>query len=391
MPAMARFFRSSTPDGTGQRSRRGSREPVLIPGPDTPRPTRPSPPPPTVRDRNGLAPALVERTAGYKPLRGARTPVRPRDIFADPELGPVLTGSFATHAALLALALFLATRHPPMGNPSGEAAPVEMMFVTPPATSGMRGQNSPEAGGGNEAASNSKSSAGAPQEADSAPAQSAAATETPAAPPLVEAPSTEHVPPQPQQKATVSPTEKTAGQARPSPSHRKSAAKPVPRQRRQEQRAASPFDSLTDLSFDQSSAPRRSRSGRSGGSGGPIDLSVGPLVSNGKLNAPYSTRATTRGVSRDYASEVDAWIRRHMFYPPDAAHDGEEGGSSVHVVIDRGGHVRFVRLTDQSGSYRLDAATTGMFQNSQLPPVPPDIPGDHFDLDVTINYILIRR
>ncbi|NVN41509.1 energy transducer TonB, partial [Ameyamaea chiangmaiensis] len=138
-------------------------------------------------------------------------------------------------------------------------------------------------------------------------------------------------------------------------------------------------------------APPRARRGRSGGAGAPIDLSVGPLVKDGQINAPYSTRTTIRGVSEDYEGEIDRWIRSHMYYPEDAARNGEDGPSSVHVVLDRSGHVKAVRLTGQSGSYSLDAATTGMFRNAQLPPVPPDMKGDHFDIDLTINYILIRR
>ena len=63
----------------------------------------------------------------------------------------------------------------------------------------------------------------------------------------------------------------------------------------------------------------------------------------------------------------------------------------MHVELDRDGHVTKVRLTGQSGSYYLDAATVGMFRNAQLPPVPPDMQGDTFPIDLTINYILIRR
>ena len=44
-----------------------------------------------------------------------------------------------------------------------------------------------------------------------------------------------------------------------------------------------------------------------------------------------------------------------------------------------------------SGSYALDDATEGMFRGAHLPPVPPDMQGDHFDIDLTVNYILIRN
>lgn len=164
-------------------------------------------------------------------------------------------------------------------------------------------------------------------------------------------------------------------------------------QSRAQTRDNNPFAHPMTLSFNAPPAPPSSSShrGRRRGRGGPIDMSLGPLSLNGQINAPYHTRTMVKGVSSDYGAELDNWIRAHMFYPEDAANNGEEGPSSVHVVIDRSGRVKSVRLTGQSGSYSLDAATSGMFQGAKLPPVPPDMSGDHFDIDVTINYILIRH
>ncbi len=336
-----------------------------------------------------LRPTMVGQSPGYRRLAAARRPLRPRDIFADPDIAPIVIGSVLLHAALLIVAYLLSQHHQQRGNPQAEPGPVEMMFETPPAASGMQGRHSDQQAGGNNAASDSQSSESKQEEADSSPGSATESTEVPASPQIQQATSDEHFPTQRNETAPINPADKTSGQASRSPLHSKTARK-ASHQKQQHSHASSPFDSLMDLSLDQSSAPPRPRRGRSGGSGGPIDLSIGPMVQNGKLNAPYSTRSTTRGVSDGYAEEVDAWIRHHMYYPEDAARDGEEGPSSVHVVIDREGRVRSVRLTNQSGSYRLDASTTGMFHGAQLPPVPPGIPGDHFDLDVTINYILLR-
>ncbi|NHN88014.1 TonB family protein [Acetobacter sp. LMG 1627] len=295
------------------------------------------------------------------------------------------------HALLLAFAIYMSLHHHPRGNPQAtEAGTVDMMFVTPPAESGMKGEHSDQQAGGSSAAQSSQSSS---QEEKSEAAEGSLnpTPETPAAPPLPQAPSDESYPKPTNETAPINQASNKAG------SGSRETAKQAPhrqavRQAQRHQRAPSPFDSLTDLSLDQSSAPPRpNRHGRTGGSGGPIDLSIGPLVQNGRLNAPFATRSTVRGVSDDYSEEVDRWIRRHMYYPEEAAQNGEEGPSSVHVIIDRTGRVRFVRLTNQSGSYMLDAATTGMFRNAELPPIPPGIPGDHFDLDVTVNYILIRH
>ncbi|WP_232228199.1 energy transducer TonB [Asaia astilbis] len=178
---------------------------------------------------------------------------------------------------------------------------------------------------------------------------------------------------------------KSGKQTQTRPHSRRSSRRATPKQ------SDNPFANMTTLDFGEApSTPRRQR-GRRGGSGAPIDMSLGPLSTNGQINAPFMTHNTIRGVSDDYGSEIDRWIRAHLYYPEDAIKNGEDGPSSVHVVLDRTGHVKSVRLTGQSGSYSLDAATTGMFQGARLPPVPPDMRGDHFDIDLTINYILIRR
>ena len=152
---------------------------------------------------------------------------------------------------------------------------------------------------------------------------------------------------------------------------------------------SNPFANPMDLSFSQAPGPSISQRGRPSGSASAIDMSIGPLVKTGHLNTPYAT-VGIKGVSDDYGSEIDSWIRRHLYYPPEAAEKGQDGPSHVHVVLDRSGHVKSARLVDSSGSFLLDDATTGMFRNAHLPPVPDDMKGDQFDIDLTVNYILVR-
>ncbi|AQS84540.1 MAG: TonB family protein [Acetobacter aceti] len=343
--------------------------------------------------RIGLRPAFIAKTGAYRNLKSVRTPLAPRQVFADPGLLFILVFSVLLHALLLAFAIYMSLHHSPRGNPqASETGAVDMMFVTPPAESGMKGEHSDQQAGGSSATKSSQSSDAQPEQAEAAEGTDHPTPETPAAPPIPEAPSDENYPRPTNAAAPINPASNKAGKASRQTTKQSPPRKQTARQTPTHQRAPSPFDSLTDLSLDQSSAPPRPRHhGRTGGSGGPIDLSLGPLVQNGNLNTPFATRSTVRGVSDDYSEEVDRWIRRHMYYPEEAAQNGEEGPSSVHVVLDRSGRVRFVRLTNQSGSYLLDAATTGMFRSAQLPPIPPGITGDHFDLDVTVNYILIRH
>lgn len=343
--------------------------------------------------RLGLRPGLFPRSGAYRDIRSAKTPMAPRQVFADPDILFVLLLSAFLHIALLGLAFYLAAQHQPRGNPqAAEEGTVDMMFVTPPAQSGMKGEHSDQQAGGSNAAQSSQSSDAQPENSEDSESSSKPTPETPAAPPIPQASSEDSYPQPTNETAPLNPATSKTGHASRRTTQQTAPHRQSVRQAQRHQRAPSPFDSLTDLSLDQSSAPiRPRRHGRTGGSGGPIDLSIGPLVQNGALNAPFATRSTVRGVSDDYSELVDRWIRRHMYYPEEAAQNGEEGPSSVHVIIDRSGHVRAVRLTNQSGSYLLDAATTGMFRNASLPPIPPSIPGDHFDLDVTVNYILIRH
>ncbi|MBM9402242.1 TonB family protein [Gluconacetobacter azotocaptans] len=374
---------------------RHAEEPVLIPrvtgtGRGSGRPGRPAPPA-RPDGREGLRPAPVARPQGYRGVRRPGAPMVRPDTMEEPGVTTVLLVSVALHLILLAVMLQSARHH--AGTPSSPENPsVEMMFA-PPASSGLQGRNSPDQAGGSSARPSKPTpdvpQPDQPQPSDSAPSPTVPTPQTPAAPPLPRTPSDQTLPDQPStappNAAPQSPGQASQASPRPTP-HTTHPARPhAPRHQ------PSPFDSPMDLSFAPSPGPQRQRRGRAGGSGSPIDLSVGPTVRNGQLNVPYSTQTQIKGVSEDYGEEIDRWIRSHMYYPEEAARAGEDGASSVHVVLDRSGRVKAVRLTGQSGSYYLDAATTGMFHGAELPPVPPDMVGNHFDIDLTINYILLHR
>ncbi|WP_408734893.1 energy transducer TonB [Asaia platycodi] len=335
----------------------------------------------------------------YEPKTDAEPAVKPAgaslirpQILEDSGVTTVLIASAIAHALLIAMLIYESAHHA-HGLPNGMEQPqVEMMFA-PPSQSGMAGPHEDKPGG-EEKPSTSHDSPSAssqetqqeqqPDEQESTPTPATPTPTPPAAPPVPEGPSTEI--PKTQTDRPVSPGIAKSGRQSQTRAHsHRSSRRPTPKQ------SDNPFANMTTLDFGEApSTPRRQR-GRRGGSGAPIDMSLGPLSTNGQINAPFMTRNSIRGVSDDYGSEIDRWIRAHLYYPEDAIKNGEDGPSSVHVVLDRTGRVKSVRLTGQSGSYSLDAATTGMFQGARLPPVPPDMKGDHFDIDLTINYILIRR
>ncbi|MFT9400674.1 TonB family protein [Acetobacter sp.] len=345
-------------------------------------------------ERESLKPSLtpVPRPLGrqYPRVKGTPTPLIRRELYAEPTLGPVLTSSAVAHFLLLTALLWQTTHHNPQGSPEGTQPPsVEMVFAAPQTSSGMTGQQSPDAGSGNAGKTASTAGQAEPNPEDAAPGPAVPSDDIPTAPELPT--SSDGLPkPTPQEHKTVKPAHTPSGH-KPNASSKSAAvpkAKPQPNKRRH---AASPFDNPMDLSFNEAPAPRRHRTGRPGGSGGPIDMSVGPVVENGAINAHYTSRASIKGVSDDYGQQINEWIERHKFYPEEAARNGEEGPASVHVVLDRTGRVKSIYETGSSGSYYLDAATTSMFRGAQLPPVPPNMQGDHFDIDLTMNYILIRR
>ncbi|MDI2089905.1 energy transducer TonB [Commensalibacter oyaizuii] len=243
-------------------------------------------------------------------------------------------------------------------------------------------------------------------------------------------------PPSQQQAKTISPPENTKPLPPPSPTNEELSAPPIeqtipkanadpipvpkektnntkkqptknhtyayrytpPRQKRIPQRRTtpqsnSPFANMSNLDFSENPSKSKRHAATKKipqGSRSSIDLSTGPLVKNGKINVPYAAKISIKGVSDDYGQALNNWIQRHMYYPIEALKNGEAGSPSVHVAISRDGQVTSVTLTNSSGSDALDTAITGMFRGATLPKIPPDLP-DHFELDLTINYILLRR
>lgn len=356
---------------------------------------------PAARSTRALPPMRGSRAplTHYEPRTGLEPDLKPAgtslirpQVLEDPGVITVLVVSAVAHALLLGLLIYEGARHA-RGLPQGIDQPqVEMMFA-PPSRSGMAGPHEDKPGGEEKPSeSHDAPSASSPDkeqeqqsdEEESVPTPAPPTPTPPASPPIPDGPSTEI--PKTRTDRPVSPGIAKSGTKSQTHAHsHRSSRRPTAKQ------SDNPFANMTTLDFGEApSTPRRQR-GRRGGSGAPIDMSLGPLSTNGQINAPFMTRNSIRGVSDDYGSEIDRWIRAHLYYPEDAIKNGEDGPSSVHVVLDRNGRVKSVRLTGQSGSYSLDAATTGMFQGAQLPPVPPDMKGDHFDIDLTINYILIRR
>jgi protein TonB len=326
-------------------------------------------PPPQRHEARGAAPALagasrpafVRQAVPRARLDRVGLPLASRTRRIRDRIGRRLAGSGLVHGLVLALLSLLFAQHD--GRPPQEQTPVDMVYDHP-GQAGTVGPSSPDTAGTPPAAKP------VPQLQPPAPVPPAEPPPVPEIPKLPELqvpeplPVPVPVPPPPPQQVPI---------------------------RRQAQPSTSPFSHPMDLSFSQAPSLPRARHGRPAGSTAPMDLSLGPLVRDGRLLTPYASTSSIKGVSDDYGDEIGAWIRRHMFYPEEAARRGEDGPSHVQVVLDRQGQVKSIRLVNSSGSHALDDATEGMFRNARLPPVPPDMTGNSFDVDLTIDYILIRH
>jgi TonB family protein len=135
---------------------------------------------------------------------------------------------------------------------------------------------------------------------------------------------------------------------------------------------------------------------RNGGNSGPIDFSLSPGTLNSRGEVPRGDNrmgsVVVHGahVGPDWIQQLNEWWAEHQYYPAQAAERGEDGTVKVHVVVGRDGRVHGVELEGYSGSQWLDMGALALFRNAHLPPFPPGTPEDQGDLDVTINYILIR-
>ena len=196
----------------------------------------------------------------------------------------------------------------------------------------------------------------------------------PSAPPRVELPAPElpelvplPAPPPPLPPPPPPPT--------PAPPRPRQLARPLPRST---PRNPSGFPAPQDWSFTGGLVSPQSRSGASGQS-----LMAGP-----SLPAPHITGAQ---LGRDWIAAYTAWVRAHLYYPEQAALNGEDGTAEVLVNIDRTGKVLSVELVTRSGSQWLDLSTTGMFRGAHVPAFPPDTKENDATVDQTIQYILRRR
>lgn len=157
------------------------------------------------------------------------------------------------------------------------------------------------------------------------------------------------------------------------------AAPPRPRPQQQARRFPAPID----LNFGPAN-PGRPAPGSVASRA--LDLSIGP-AKPGSLRATSDLRSPR--AAEELMAALESWWVRHSYYPGQAAQAGEEGTVRIRLQADRFGKVVSVELQSRSGSPWLDMAALGTFRNAKL--AVPSNAGETFTVDLTVNYVLVRR
>ena len=117
-----------------------------------------------------------------------------------------------------------------------------------------------------------------------------------------------------------------------------------------------------------------------------IDLALGPAKPGSSRAA--SSELYSPNASADLMAALQAWWRRHRYYPEQARRAGEDGSVGIRLQVDRYGRVALVEVNTRSGSQWLDLAAQGTFRGAKL--VVPSNSGETVSVDLMINYVLVR-
>ncbi len=122
-----------------------------------------------------------------------------------------------------------------------------------------------------------------------------------------------------------------------------------------------------------------------------LDLAVDPRLIEGRATSDPQVRVTGAQVGADWRAAFRRWLDDNIRYPRRAIELRESGTVRVLVTAAPDGTVRDVRLVGPSGSPSLNLATTMPFGGARLPAFPPPADPDGVTIELTVNYILIRR
>jgi len=121
------------------------------------------------------------------------------------------------------------------------------------------------------------------------------------------------------------------------------------------------------------------------------DTTVDPRFLEGSPRTDPSVRVTGAQVGADWRAAFRRWLDQNLSYPQRAIALGEDGTVRVQVLANPDGTVRSVRLVGPSTSPSLNFGTTFPFNGARLPAFPSGSDPNGVTIDLTVNYILMRR
>ena len=266
--------------------------------------------------------------------------------------------SLAGHAAcLVALALFLSTKPPPLMQPTTKGG-IEVVFEPAP----PKQEPTP-----------APPEASPPPEPERVPPRPeppvVAAEPPPPEPPPPEPPPPEPPPPQPEAPVVTSEPPPP-----PPPPPQKPVVKKVPKPVPRHQEASQPTQAYAPTPPPQlPAAPAPSA---------PPQTAMAPTTVPASVPSPEA--------SAGYRALLSAWLESHKRYPDAARQRGEEGRAVLRFSVDRSGRVIDFAVTSSSGYPDLDQSIEEMMRGATLPPFPAGMPQREMQVSVTIRFSLRR-
>jgi len=131
--------------------------------------------------------------------------------------------------------------------------------------------------------------------------------------------------------------------------------------------------------------------GRPAGPRAPLDFSLDPRLLEGRTSPDRTVQVRGAQVGPDWSNAFRRWLDQNLRYPQRAIQDGDSGTVQVRITANPDGTVRQVRLLRPSASPALNSGTSMPFAGARLPAFPPGSDPNGVEVDLTVNYILIRR
>ncbi|MCA8928111.1 MAG: energy transducer TonB [Alphaproteobacteria bacterium] len=119
-----------------------------------------------------------------------------------------------------------------------------------------------------------------------------------------------------------------------------------------------------------------------------------PPPRTGQRHDRAASAAQQQGLEQERRRQVSEWQRKLALaldalktYPDDARADRAEGRAVLRFTIDRAGRLTRRALQESAGHPALDAAALGILERAgRLPPPPPLLKGERFDIAVPVTY-----